>query len=137
MQGKECSKCQEFKELEAYGVDLRGRQDRQAVCKACNNERAKRRRAATMPIDRICLQCYERKALDDFAISRTGKYGRRAVCKSCNAEYARRRRAGEPVKGGNPDESWERFRETWQPLSADVIAHWRAAFDRDMREAGR
>ena len=137
MQGKKCTKCLEIKDLDDFAIDFRSRTGTMSACKACNNEYARARLAAKTPESRTCLQCYQNKGLDDFALSRTGKYGRRAVCKDCIAEETRRKRAGAPVAGINFDESWERFRETWQPLSEDVIAHWRAAFDRDMGKRAR
>lgn len=114
---KQCRKCGAEKPLNDFAKDKRRADGRGSYCKACENERNRKRGArlsgaySPAPTDgvRTCSTCGETKPLTEFAHRKDSPSGFRSACKPCKraADGAAMRRWRER----NPDLDRERARE--------------------------
>ena len=122
------------KDLGDFAIDFRSRTGTMSACKACNNEYAR----VQGDVREMLRQSWD-LAKTPVPISAMLRNRRFRLHRQVRAQgsmqglHCGRNEAQACRCAGcrNFDESWERFRETCKPLSEDVIAHWRAAFDRE------
>jgi hypothetical protein len=103
VEGKTCSKCNEFKPLDQYPVRTTSRDGRRSDCQACNlayHRAFYRQNADRQGVEprfvppegtKRCGHCQHVKPKDEFGYNRCRKDGHRSTCKPCVAEISRQR----------------------------------------------